>query len=101
MRGAPGVIFSAIHISKASQTFIENLEDCFQPGDIILARIYSLKANPPQLTTAEEELGVILAKCEICKGTLKKEGEVLRCPRCNRIERRKVSMRYGEVVEWK
>lgn len=61
-------------------------------GDIVRARVIS-KDPPYTLTLRDAQLGVVYAKCPRCGHPLKwKSGELLQCPNCGAVVRRKVSL---------
>jgi exosome complex component CSL4 len=91
--------YSAIlHVSYISRHFIKTIHDAFRPGDIIVAKVLGDENQPFQLTTSERELGVILAYCSKCGGTMILDKKQLKCSRCGNVERRKLSENYGSEV---
>jgi len=83
-----------IHISRVRDAYVEDLADEFQPGDIVRAKVISVK-TPIQLSTMGEEYGVILAYCSRCRSELERiKGRKLRCPACGHTETRKVAAGY-------
>lgn len=62
-------------------------------GDIIRARVIS-KDPPYTLTLRDVQLGVVYARCPRCGHPLKwrSGGELLQCPNCGAVVRRKVSL---------
>ncbi|MHA1264203.1 MAG: exosome complex RNA-binding protein Csl4 [Candidatus Helarchaeota archaeon] len=85
-----------IHISKVTKTYLDSLSDAFKTGDIIRAQIINDSVIPFHITTADANLGVILAYCSECGNVLKLEGRRLQCPVCRNIERRKIATDYGK-----
>ncbi|MEO2240714.1 MAG: exosome complex RNA-binding protein Csl4 [Euryarchaeota archaeon] len=83
-----------IHISRVRDAYVEDLSEEFQPGDIVRAKVISVK-TPIQLSTMGEEYGVILAYCSRCRSELERiKGRKLRCPVCGHTETRKVASGY-------
>ncbi|MHC1580163.1 exosome complex RNA-binding protein Csl4 [Methanopyrus sp.] len=83
-----------IHISRVRDAYVEDLSEEFQPGDIVRAKVISVK-TPIQLSTMGEEYGVILAYCSRCRSELERiKGRKLRCPTCGHTETRKVASGY-------
>ncbi len=83
-----------IHISRVRDAYVEDLSEEFQPGDIVRAKVISVK-TPIQLSTMGEEYGVILAYCSRCRSELERiKGRKLRCPSCGHTETRKVASGY-------
>lgn len=68
------------------------IDDCYQPGDVILARIHASGERDFILTTAETELGVIQAICERSGvSMLPISWKEMQCPLSMVKERRKVA----------
>lgn len=85
-----------IHISQAQKGYVAKLTDEFRIGDIIEARVTKvLGIDNVDLTTAEDELGVLKAMCTKCRHYMKKikQNEV-ECPNCGNKERRNLSSKY-------
>jgi len=75
----------------------EPIEGSVGIGDLLLAVV---SANFNGLLTLDIHgtgLGVILAVCDTCGGTLQKSGPILVCSRCGRRQRRKTHPDYGNV----
>ncbi|MDE1820255.1 MAG: exosome complex RNA-binding protein Csl4 [Euryarchaeota archaeon] len=94
-RGVPGNPEGTVHISKAKESYVEELSGEFAIGDILKAVV--LQGYPVvKLSTQGPELGVILGRCTDCHGILTHaSGNQLVCSRCGRREHRKVSRDYG------
>ena len=84
-----------IHISQVSKSYLDSLSDAFKIGDLIRARVINDMIIPFFLSTAEPNLGVILARCSECGNPLKLVGRRLQCDVCRSIERRKIANDYG------
>ncbi len=87
-----------IHISQTHTGYVKELNKQFKPGDIVRAKVLIARREPVQLTTAGEELGVIVAKCSRCRGLLERDGTKLRCPSCGNVEFRKLANDYRKGV---
>ena len=78
-------------------------EKQYKVGDVILAKVESLKNRILHLSIKERRYGVIMARCSTCGNVLAlvKNGEngILICKRCKNEERRKVSDLYGNLEE--
>ena len=96
-REITGETEGAIHVSKISNEYIEDIRDAFHLGDIVRAKVIQAKPSL-QLTTAEPTLGVVKAMCSNCRGPLELKGQDLWCPRCERTERRKIAADYGQLM---
>ena len=69
-----------------------SISDIVGIGDIIKARVIS-RGPPYTLTLKDAQLGVVYAICPRCGHALTwKGGELLRCPNCGIVVRRKVSL---------
>lgn len=87
--------FSGImHISDVSQGYVKTMNDAFKIGDIIRARVISTKNREIHLSTQNNKLGVIQAVCTNCGGLLIYQNNHLKCERCNKIDKRKISVDY-------
>lgn len=83
-----------IHISQASEKYVESLYEVVRLGDVVRAKVLNDKA-PFQLTMKSPQLGVIAAMCSRCGEMLRrKEDDILLCPRCGNVEKRKTSIKY-------
>ena len=87
-----------IHISQVSKYYLENLSDAFKTGDLIRAVIIDAERIPFFLSTADPDLGVILAHCSECGHVLKPVGRRLQCLNCRTIENRKFAKSYGKDI---
>jgi len=73
----------------------------FYLGDIIYARVDSLKNRAIHLNISGRKYGVVKAWCNQCGGVLVKhpsKRSVLLCRQCRREERRKISSEYGRII---
>ncbi|SNQ62321.1 exosome complex RNA-binding protein Csl4 [Candidatus Methanoperedens nitratireducens] len=87
---------AAIHVSNIKDAYVKELYSEFSPFDIVKARVIDLRNM--RLTTVNKELGVMKAYCSNCRTVLKKENNKLKCPKCNRVETRKLSSDYGTGI---
>ena len=95
-RIVPGTPEGTVHISKAKESYVDELGREFSVGDIIKAQV--LQGYPVvKLTTQGEAMGVVAARCGDCRSPLVRKGDELHCPRCGRIEHRKLSSEYGAI----
>lgn len=87
-----GKFSGAIAIGNIANEFIKDIYDYYRVGDIIIARTLN-KGNPYHLTTKESRYGVVFAQCSRCGALLEPVNErTMRCPRCGKVEKRKVSI---------
>lgn len=90
-----------IHISKANNEYIQTMHYLFKIGDIVLARVANLYNNDyVELSTSEDELGIIKAMCINCRKFMKlnKSTGKLQCE-CGHVGLRKISSKYGGIEE--
>ncbi len=96
-REIPVPTLAGIHISQVKDAYVNTLIEEFRPGDIISASVINAGKLPLQLSTVQDNLGVIKAYCSKCKvPMIKKDKRSLVCPQCKNIETRKMSTLYGK-----
>jgi exosome complex component CSL4 len=97
-----------LHVSKASEAYVENMEDVFRVRDVLRAKV--LETDPAiQLTTKGPHLGVLKAYCPRCgiamtrKGKARAEEQDRRraanavvCPECDWKDTKKLADDFGE-----
>jgi exosome complex component CSL4 len=89
-----GETHAAIHVAKCSQDYVRELEDVYRITDVVRARVIQAKPSI-QLDTRDDDLGVIKARCHVCRQPLVLKDRRLWCEEDERYEDRKVSTRYG------
>lgn len=85
---------ASLHVSEISQSYVKSISTEFKVNDIILAKIIQVRPSI-QISTIDEQLGVIIAKCNNCKQSLIKKENILKCINCNIVYHRKTSSNYG------
>lgn len=85
-----------LHVSNVDEGYIKDISEFFGYLDILKARVIG---DNLRLSTKEPEMGVLRAICSNCKTQMKVEGNMLKCPECGRLEKRKISTDYGKG-EW-
>ncbi|KAL1450253.1 hypothetical protein WDU94_002691 [Cyamophila willieti] len=83
-------------------TEIDRIEmyKCYRPGDIVLARVLPLKElHSYQLSTAENELGVVIALSEAGEVMVPISWTEMQCPRSKLKEMRKVAKVAPEILD--
>lgn len=85
-----------IHVSQVHTGYVKEMHRQFKPGDIIRARVLNARREPVQLSTAGDDLGVIVAACSRCHALLEREDSKLRCPECGNLEFRKLASDYRQ-----
>lgn len=93
-RQISGETLGAIHVSKVSNTYVQEFGRVFRIGDIVRAEVIQTKPSL-QLSTAGRIYGVIKARCMRCRLPLKRDGNDLVCDNCERVESRKIAIDYG------
>jgi exosome complex component CSL4 len=94
-RSISGLRSASIHISNLAEGYVEEIGKEYRMGDIIRAKVIQAKPSV-RLSTVGREYGVIKSFCMRCRHPLKKKGSALECPRCGRVETRKMAIDYGE-----
>lgn len=68
------------------------MDECFQPGDVIRARVLSMGTMREYfLTTAKRDLGVVSAVSVAGRAMAPVNWETMRCPASGNVEKRKVA----------
>ncbi len=96
-REIPSSPEAAVHISQARRSYVKDLGEQFQNGDIVRARVVNPLREPIIISTVDDEYGVVLARCRECHEVMKVKGNRLECETCERSESRKISTLYGAV----
>jgi len=86
----------SIHISQVRTGYAKEMRRQFKPGDIVRARVLDARREPVQLSTAGDDLGVIVAACSRCRAPLELEDSKLRCSECGNLEFRKLASDYRQ-----
>jgi exosome complex RNA-binding protein Csl4 len=98
-RGVSGAPDGVIHVSKVANRFVDNLDNELRVRDIVRAKVTQVEPNI-QLSTQDDNLGVIYAICDGCAKRLEnKGGGKLFCKDCERTFVRKMASDYGTWSE--
>jgi exosome complex component CSL4 len=89
----PSPFVGLIPVSMVHTERIDSAENYFAPSDIVLAKVVS-ERPPFVLTTNNQELGVILARCRECGVLLESNSKSLICSSCGARNLRKLSSNY-------
>lgn len=93
-----GFFTGLLHISNVGLR-VRNMFNVARPGDIMRARVLSVKNRICHLSLADRRLGVIYAFCSNCGELLKaRKDKKLVCEACGSIELRKLASDYGEAL---
>ncbi len=84
-----------IHISNVSSDYVKDMGLAVRSGDLVKAKIINTKNRIVQLSIEGADYGIVYAFCSRCGATLEHRKTRLHCPRCERVERRKVAKTYG------
>jgi exosome complex component CSL4 len=78
----------------------KDISRLYKMGDYVYAKVISKANRTIHLSIDNREFGVILAFCSVCGWslTMDRKNMKLRCKSCNKIEPRKVSIRYGRIL---
>lgn len=87
-----------VHVSQVRTGYVKEMHRQFKPGDIVRARVLDAHRESIQLSTAGDDLGVIVAACSRCRTLLEQEDSKLRCPECGNIEFRKLASDYRQGI---
>jgi exosome complex component CSL4 len=93
-----GVFAGVLHVSDVHLRYVDSMFEVCKAADIIKARIISEKNQVYHLSTKEKDLGVVYAFCSGCGGLLEAKRLNMHCPKCGRIERRKIIFDYGKEL---
>ncbi len=85
-----------MHITDVTKGYVKTMLDVFQIGDIIRAKVISLKNREVHLSTQEQRLGVIHSRCSFCGDKIILSQKRLKCPQCNKTKWRKTASDYGK-----
>lgn len=88
--------YGVIPISNVKNAYVSELGYEFGYMDIVRARVIDAKSM--RLSTVGKDLGVIKSICKKCRAELIRNGNVLECQRCKRIETRNMSEDYGKGI---
>ncbi|MGZ7043079.1 MAG: exosome complex RNA-binding protein Csl4 [Methanobacterium sp.] len=85
-----------IHISQAQKGYLSKLTEAFRIGDLVEAKVTKvLGLDNVDLSTAEDELGVLKAMCTRCRHfMIKTDKNDVYCENCENKEKRKLSYHY-------
>lgn len=87
-----------IHVSQVRGSYVKDLTREFKLGDIVRARVANVRRGTVQLTTAGDDLGIIMAACSKCRTPLDRDNNKLKCPSCGNVELRKLASDYRQGV---
>lgn len=91
-----GSFSGVLHISDVQLSYVESMFDVCKPGDIIRAKVISDKNQVYHLSTKDKNLGAVYAFCSRCGHALESKRQIMHCPRCEKIEKRKSALDYGK-----
>lgn len=92
-----GVFIGVLHISDVHLRYVDSMSEVCKAGDIIRAKVISDKNQAYHLSTKDKDLGVIYGFCSNCGTTLESRRQGMSCPKCGRIETKKIAFDYGKA----
>jgi exosome complex component CSL4 len=95
-KGVNGAFVGILHVSDVAMKYVDSMYDICKAGDIVRATVISEKNRTYHLATKDKNLGVVYAFCSNCGALLEPRRQGMHCPKCGRIERRKISSDYGK-----
>ncbi|MBN2067453.1 MAG: exosome complex RNA-binding protein Csl4 [Candidatus Diapherotrites archaeon] len=81
-------------VRNVSRDYVKSLRDNFRIGDLVKAKVSRASPLGIDLSTVDNDLGVIKAFCSKCRKPLHLFGHSLRCLSCGSREQRKLSSEY-------
>ena len=82
-------------VSNVSQGYLKSMRDALRIGDIVRAKVLKRESGSLYFTVSYPEYGVLKAFCTSCREPLELGAkEMLKCPSCGKVERRKVAKDY-------
>jgi exosome complex component CSL4 len=93
-----GVFTGILHVSDVQMSYVDSMFEVCKPGDIIRAKVISEKNQVYHLSTKDKDLGVVYASCSNCGYSLELKRQSMHCPRCGKIETRKITLDYGKAA---
>ncbi len=88
-----GNFTGVLHVSQIAKSYVNSIHDAINLGDRVLAKVMT-SWTPHQLSTADDDLGVIYSTCPRCGEELIMRRGGLFCRRDKLFERKKVSRSY-------
>lgn len=89
-----GFFTGLLHISDVRARYVDSMFDVCKPAGILRAKVVSKKNGVFHLSTKGKNLGVVYAFCSRCGEVLERSRKRMRCPRCGKIEKRKIAQDY-------
>ena len=93
-----GVFTGILHVSDVQMSYVDSMFEVCKPGDILRAKVISEKNQTYHLSTKDKDLGVVYASCSNCGYSLELKRQSMHCPRCGKIEKRKITLDYGKAA---
>ena len=91
-----GAFAGILHVSDVQLRYVDSMFDICKAGDIMRAKVISEKNRTYHLSTKDRNLGVVYAFCSNCGTLLEPRRQGMHCPKCGRLERRKIASDYGK-----
>lgn len=96
-RFVPPSDYGVLRVMNIRDGFVPSAKTEMKRGDIVKARVEDT-AKGTALSTKGFDLGVVRAYCAVCRNEMILERSFLKCTRCGRTDRRKLSNSYGQNI---
>ncbi len=93
-RFVPPSDYGVLRVMNIREGFVSSAKNEMKRGDLIKARVEELKLGI-SLSTKAFDLGIVKAYCDICRNEMILDNAILKCDKCKRTCKRKVSKSYG------
>jgi exosome complex component CSL4 len=93
-----GIFTGVLHVSDVQMSYVDSMFEVCKPCDVIRAKVISEKNQVFHLSTKDKNLGVVYASCSNCGYSLELKRQTMHCPRCGKIEKRKITLDYGKAA---
>ncbi len=96
-RFVPPSDYGVLRVMNIREGFVPTAKTEMKRGDVVKARVEMTKPGI-FLSTKGFDFGVVRAYCTVCRHELALSGNALKCTKCGRMDRRKLSKSYGQDV---
>lgn len=97
-RFVPAWDYGVLRVMNIREGFVQSVKTEMKRGDIIKAKVEDIRLGI-SLSTKGFDLGVVKAYCAECRGEMKLlHANILKCTKCGKTDKRKVSKSYSDDV---
>ncbi|MEW6529046.1 MAG: exosome complex RNA-binding protein Csl4 [Candidatus Micrarchaeota archaeon] len=96
-RFVPPSDYGVLRVMNIRDGFVPSAKNEMKRGDLIKARVEELKLGI-SLSTKAFDLGIVRAYCDICRNEMNLIDSILKCSKCGRVCKRKISKSYGHEI---